>query len=250
MKTTLYVFSATGNCLTTARKAAAQLGSCMIKSVTAANRSRVVKEDAERVGFVFPVYYGDMPYPLREMLSKTVFAGDPYIFAFTTCRGHVGAAPQRLDQLLRTRGQTLSMAVNIRMPGNSFLNPPEVDQAALDAQDSSIPEVLEPVRKLEVRDYASQELLPLMPVDYPNNFRGIQADDSCIGCGTCAKICPMDNITLKDGKAQFGDACATCLACFHWCPTEAVYMSKAEDIARRRKYRHPDVRLQDILDLK
>jgi len=87
-------------------------------------------------------------------------------------------------------------------------------------------------------------------VDYPNNFRGIEAEDTCIGCGTCARVCPMENITVAEGKAWIGDDCATCLACFHWCPVEAIRMSKAPEIARRRKYRHPDVTLKDILEQK
>lgn len=203
--------------------------------------------DAEAIGFVFPIYYGNMAYPMRQAISKMVFTGSPYLFAFTTFRGHVGAAPQRLDLLLRTRGQKLSFATGIRMPGNSFLNAPEVDQAYLDAQDQNIADAVIPLLRREVQDCSAQEVLPLTPVDYPNNFRGITAEDSCTGCGICSKVCPMGNITIADGKAVIGDDCATCLACFHWCPREAIYMSKQEEISRRRKYRHPDIILSDIL---
>lgn len=250
MKTTLYVFSATGNCLTTARKLASHLGECDIVPVPSLKTRTKIIEEADAVGFVFPVYYGNMPYPLRETISKMVFKKEAYLFAFTTCRGHVGTAPQRLDQLLRTRGQKLSFSTGIRMPGNSFLNEPEVDQACLDAQDQNIAAAVKPILEKDVQDFSVQEVLALTPVDYPNNFRGIMADDTCIGCGICTHVCPMDNISLIDGKSVIGDDCATCLACFHWCPTESIYMSKQEGISRRRKYHHPDVTLSDIAGAK
>ena len=198
MKSVLFVFSATGNCLTTARKLAPYLNNCQIISVNSLAKERKIVVTADTVGFVFPVYYGNMPYPMREAVSKMVFQGNPYLFAFTTCRGHVGAAPQRLDQLLRTRGQTLSYATGIKMPGNSFLNPPEVDQEYLDAQDRNIAEAVMPILERSTQSLASHELLALTPVDYPNNFRGITVEDTCIGCGICATVCPMDNITIVD----------------------------------------------------
>ena len=163
-----------------------------------------------------------------------------------TYRGHAGAAAKRMDQLLRTRGQKLSLAVGVSMPGNSFINPPEVDAEYLEKQAAHIAAVLPQIRSREVQDHFTEELLPLTPVGSPNNFRGIAADETCIGCGTCAQVCPMENIAIRDGRAVIGENCATCLACFHWCPVEAIWMSKQENIARRSKYHHPDVTLEKI----
>ena len=250
MKTVLFYFSATGNCLTTARKLTEYLDSCEVISISSLTNKRKIIVDADTVGFVFPVYYGNMPYPMRDAVSKMVFQNNPYIFAFTTCRGHVGVAPQRLDQLLRTRGQKLSCSTGIKMPGNSFLNALEVDQAYLDTQDQNIAEAVKPILARDLQDFTVQEILPLTPVDYPNNFRGITAEDCCVGCGICTQVCPMDNITIEHEKAIIGDDCATCLACFHWCPTESIYMSKQEEISRRRKYHHPEIILSDIITAK
>ena len=186
---------------------------------------------------------------MRELISKMIFTAEtPYIFAVPTCRGHAGACHQRLDQLLMTRGQKLSLAVNINMPGNSYINEPGVDDMHLANQDASVESVLPLLRIRERRDYSESTLLPLSRPAYPNNFRGIEAEaDKCTGCGLCAELCPMDNIVVSGGRAVIGDNCATCLTCFHWCPEEAVWMSRQENIARRSKYRHPEVTRQDIL---
>ena len=246
MSTVIYYFSATGNSLTTARKLAAALGDCTLVPAVAAGRQLAVEESAEAVGFVFPVYYGDMPYPMRNLISRMVFKPGAYIFAVATCRGHAGAAYHRMDQLLRTRGMKLSYGESVKMPGNSFINAPEVDAEYLRLQDDRVREVASALFAQEAMDFASSEIYPLAPVAYPNNFRGIAAEDTCIGCGICAALCPMENISLAEGRARIGQACATCLACFHWCPAEAIWMSRQENIARRAKYHHPEVALEDI----
>lgn len=242
----LYYFSATGNSLTTARKLAEALDAELV-NIAGIHMQSKTKEEDSAVGFVFPVYYGDMPYPVRNLLSHMVFNENAYIFIVTTWRGHAGSVAQKFDQLLRTRGQKLALSVGLPMPGNSFINAPEVDQKYLEEQDLHIAELITKIRKKEVQEYSTMELLGLRPVAYPNNFRGIMADENCIGCGFCAQVCPMKNIRLINGRAIIGDDCATCLACFHWCPEEAIYMSKQEGIERRRKYHHPDVKAEDFI---
>lgn len=246
----LYYFSATGNSMTTARKIAAAMGDCTLAPVAATRNMHKIVEEDDAVGFVFPVYYGNMPYPVREMIGKMVFKPDTYAFIFTTWRGHAGAVANRTDQLLRTRGVKLSLSLGIPMPGNSFINAPEVDEKYLNEQDANIAAALDALKNREVRDYAAAELLPMTPIDFANNFRGIVADENCIGCGTCARVCPRDNIRVENGRAVIGDDCCTCLACFHACPRQAIWMSKQENIARRGKYRHPDVTLADIIEQK
>ena len=247
MKTTLFVFSATGNSLTTARRIAAQVENCEIVRVTNVFRNGRVETDADAVGFVFPVYHGDLPWPVRELARSIRFTSSPYVFAVTTARGHVGNAPLRLHQSLTLSGAPLAMSVNVPMPGNSYLNTPEEERAMLAAQDENIRKALEPIVNREVRDYSTDKIIPATPVVIPNNFRGITADETCTGCGVCVRVCPMGNIRIEGGKAVIGDECATCLSCFHWCPTESVWMSKQEGISRRRKYHHPDAALGDFV---
>lgn len=246
--TTIYYFTATGNSLTTAQRICEGLDECRLVPVVSAVRPRKIIEESDAVGFVFPVYFSDAPCIVRELISKMVFAGNPYIFAVPTCRGHAGACHQRLDQLLMTRGQKLSLAVNVNMPGNSYINEPGVDDMHLAGQDAAVAAILPRIRARETCDYSDASLIPLSLTAFPNNFRGITAEeDKCTGCGICAEICPMENIVIREGKAVIGDDCSTCLACFHWCPNEAIWMSKQENIARRAKYRHPEVKLSDIL---
>ncbi|SHI02926.1 Ferredoxin [Sporobacter termitidis DSM 10068] len=51
----------------------------------------------------------------------------------------------------------------------------------------------------------------------------IHADKgSCIGCGHCAAMCPLQNIRLTGGYPCFSHRCAMCMGCAFRCPKDAV----------------------------
>ncbi len=55
-------------------------------------------------------------------------------------------------------------------------------------------------------------------------------EELCIGCGTCAKVCPTMAIAMVDKKAVIDPArCRACANCNQRCPTQAVTMVKLEE---------------------
>jgi len=47
--------------------------------------------------------------------------------------------------------------------------------------------------------------------------------DTCVGCETCVGTCPVEAISMVEGKAEVSEnTCVECGACVSVCPVEAI----------------------------
>jgi len=74
---------------------------------------------------------------------------------------------------------------------------------------------------------------------------GFSTDDKCTGCRSCFKICPVNNITMKNNKPSWLHNCEQCFACLQWCPEESIQFG-GKTIAGKR-YRNPEIKYADLL---
>ena len=55
-----------------------------------------------------------------------------------------------------------------------------------------------------------------------------RSDQSCTGCGKCARDCPAKAITLRGGRARIDrKACIRCFCCQEFCPTGAMKVRRS-----------------------
>lgn len=73
--------------------------------------------------------------------------------------------------------------------------------------------------------FMSKVLNPMM-YSMMISAKAFTVTDKCIGCGKCVECCPLNNVTLSDGKPVWGKNCTHCMACIAGCPQEAIEYGK------------------------
>ena len=50
----------------------------------------------------------------------------------------------------------------------------------------------------------------------------VRIGQGCTGCGLCVKHCPMNNLSLENGRAVAHGNCTECYRCINLCPQRAI----------------------------
>lgn len=263
MTAVIYYFSATGNSLHVARKIGQRLGQCELIDMAGKPQEQAMGDEIDTMGFVFPVFYGDMPYIVRDFIRGIAIKPRTYLFAVATCGGSPVFTLFMLDKLLKKKGVQLNAGFSLTMPDNAYVyhdlvTPPEKREPILKASEGELSKIIEVVgQKGEHRVHGGNKLtnrvgmsllLPLIDMIFIRAYRmpkRFRSDGKCTGCGVCVRVCPVGNVTMEDKKASWGNNCTQCLACFHWCPAQAVQQGK--NSAGVARYHHPDVTAGDII---
>jgi ferredoxin len=256
----IYYFSGTGNSLVVARDIAARLGGRAISIPSVMDRV-TVQVDADVLGIVCPTYYMRMPRIVERFIGKLIGLESSQVFVVATVGGVAGGVLDRFSEAVSGRGGSLGAGFVVRMPANyihdadalpvflqkrMFRNwEQRADKLAerVLSGDGGPPEKSNPLmttlfaRSID-RRYLRGELDPAIDANF-------WADDRCNGCGICVRVCPVGNIGLVDDRPVWRHQCEKCLACLQWCPQEALQF---KDVTlRRKRYRHPEVGLSDML---
>lgn len=252
----IYYFSGTGNSLW----AAVELGKILdmpVDRLIKYRKKKLICQDPV-VGFVLPTYMQDIPWIVKEILIESEFEKDSYIFlVMSSNNGKSGRAFRSVDEALCTQECHLSAGFDLRMPGNCLISSEKENAARLGEAPESLLKIGRKIRKKvcnyqspgkkAARGFVEKSFFygthSLKRLTYMKNF---EITKECNGCGLCVKVCPLDNITIRDGKALHGEQCTACYACLHWCPQNATRL-KVPGLRNRPQYHHPQVTLSEII---
>ena len=246
-------FSGTGNSLAIARKIAEALNDQELP-LTEAVQQDLTNE--QRIGLVFPTYDFNMPLAVRTLVPQLRISSNAYVFAVITCGGQVGNTIWTLHRLLHKQGIKLAYSHKVSVPDNSALafgRNPNLQTKKFDRVPARIEQIVSDLQAEHHTLHYSWFSFLSWIMGLPAMERGMIRTlgpkvnpDKCIGCNTCVRVCPLGNIDLKDKKAIIGDNCTACLACVHVCPQQAVSTNGRETL-KERQYRHPDIKLKDLM---
>ena len=236
----ILVFSGTGNSLYVAELLASP--SCLDDRVVRFPES-VQAKPGERVVWCFPVYSWGVP-PVVIKWMQTVapgLKGSGRHYAVMTCGDDTGNTPGQWRRLVRKLGFEPATAFSVQMPNTYVLmkgfdtDPAEVAKEKIAAAPARVRLIADHIKNDTPGDMCVRGSWPRVKsgiiypwfVRYAMSPRPFHPTEQCVGCGLCARTCPLKNITMIDNRPAWGDNCALCLRCYHICPHHAVAYGKA-----------------------
>lgn len=255
MENIIFCFSGTGNSLAVARDIAEILGDTQIVLIADAIKEERIDLPYERVGFVFPAYYmGNLPPIIERFIAKLDFSKPQYVYAVITAGVVHGEAVDSLGGIIAEQGGHLNAGFPVKMPGNYIAMygawPARLQRFMLKRAKNKTVQIAQNIKEKRSTRSGEENAKPPKPAlkdrmsDYEKWAKDYRVTDKCTGCGLCAKICPMRNITMVDKRPWFGENCERCMACIQWCSVQAIEYKNVT--SKRKQYRHPDVKASDL----
>lgn len=255
MSTTIYYFSATGNSLAVAKKLQQRLDQCELVPIASLTNIQSIKPHSEMVGFVFPLYFLGIPLIVKNFLERIILDDVHYVFAVVT-RGNplAGGALPQLAKILKDRKYRFDAGFYITLPDTyiPLLNlPSEAEQRKqFQACEAKIPQIVKSI-KTQAHHREGAWLSLFRPVLYnpwaakvKMSDRRFWVEESCLSCGACEQVCPVNNIKMGPTKPEWLHHCEECLACLHHCPKQAIQCGKGTK--GKPRYRHPEILVAEI----
>lgn len=256
MSTTIYYFSGTGNSLKVAKDLSSQLEDSKLVQISKENLSIISDKSSDKIGFVYPIYFNGIPALVKRFIENLQINKDTYVFAVATFGGSAGISFNQIDDILKNKEASLSACFKVIMPGNyqiMYAPLPEEKQAQrFKNAKEQILKITASIKKNEINksNMAGGIKKAILGAAYNSLFKPKDKDknfwttEKCNGCGTCSRVCPVDNIDIINGKPQWKHQCEQCLACRQWCPQKAIEYKKKT--LNRGQYHHPEIKANEL----
>lgn len=271
MDKVIFYFSGTGNSLRAARLMAQELGGARLISMGGEPAADAVA-GATVVGFVCPVYEWDVPLAVREFVSRLTLDPEAYTFMVATFVAIHGRCFETVDALLRKKGTRLRYGKALRcvasqciayepFPPAKWMTPYSDRRAKKIGKELAAGRENRYPRMSPLTKWLYPRLMsPIMNIQREYD-KGFYTTGACIGCQVCARVCPCQNITFREGRPVWNHGCEGCNACVAYCPTKAIQFRTPEAYVRlntfitrrlglpekRTRYHNPHITASDLM---
>ena len=238
----IFYFSATGNSKYVADRIARATGDKTI-SITECMKKQeffFTLTGNEQVGIVTPTYAWGLPTIVADFLKQFTLTikEKTYLYFVATYGTTTGQIASFADRYLKQKGLSIDACFCVKMPDTwtpafNLSNPEKVRKINKEAE-PQIDFSIWHIKERSCGDYMKNKI-PMFAAELYSR-KGYEAmrktshfsvEDSCIGCGLCAKLCPDSAIELRDKRPVWvKERCVICLSCLHHCPRFAIQYGK------------------------
>jgi ferredoxin len=188
---------------------------------------------------VAPSYCCRLPRVVDEFVLGRDLVGSNQAYLVLTCVETIGDASKYARRLCAAKGLEFLGMDAVVMPQNYIALYPMPNladaRAVIEAARPNIDRICDRIRngqklvtptKLTKEKYLSGFLNDVFYAALVS-AKGFRITDKCVGCGACAKLCPLNNVSIVAGTPKWGTCCTHCMACINGCPTAAIEYKKA-----------------------
>ena len=242
-------FSGTGNCKYVAERIASEVGDTAV-SVEDSD-GKIALKKGEIFGTVFPTHFWEVPAIMREFLEKASITakGENYVFAIATYGTTPGCSGTDAKKLLRKKGIDLSAAFSLKMPDNWTpmfdLSNSEMVRRQNEEADKNLAVLIENIKARGKGNRATPKAPYFARIISDKLYlkarrtSNFYVEDTCVGCGLCAKQCPVHAIEIQNEKPVWiKEHCTLCLRCLHLCPKFSIQYGDGKT-KQHGQYHHP-----------
>ena len=184
--------------------------------------------------FVAPTYCWRLPRIFEKFIRKSVFSGSETAYFVMTCGEEIGNAGEGILSLCRNKGFDYKGVLEVKMPENyiALFNVPDekTSEEIIGRAEKVVGEGIGWIQNGQAFPKQKTGRVDRWKSGIVNDFyykfivkaKPFYATDACISCGKCAESCSLNNISIVNGKPEWGERCTHCMACICGCPVEAV----------------------------
>lgn len=231
---TIY-FSGTGNSKYIAKQFSKKMDSDCY-SIEEKINFKSILSNADTIAVVYPIYGSCVPRIMREFVEKYLEElKNKKLIIFCTQMLFSGDGARAFARLIPGCDKNIIYAEHFIMPNNicNFFLFPMSNKVILKKTkkaDKKLDKVCDNIKKEIIRkrgwNIISTLLGKTQNIAYPKMEEQARhsfiADSTCIQCGLCVKLCPMNNLEIIDGKVVQKDNCTICYRCVNICPQKAA----------------------------
>jgi len=231
----IFYFSGTGNSKWIAQEIARQTNDeavdiAVLRKIGAPHYE---PEEGETIGFVFPIHAWRVPEIMSDFATGMTYDDSNFVFAVATCGSDAGNGLALFAEKIPVK-----CSYTIAMPNNYIKSYPVDSPARVEAcvkkAKEKLPEICKAILAKESAKDIHKGKMPGLKTGligaafthFALKSDGFSVDDTCNSCGKCVAVCPIETISMRNGRPVWGKSCTQCTACIHNCPVAAIQDGK------------------------